>query len=79
MFFYIFDRILHIENTRLEIVIEFFEIPGSLMEKISARESKRTSAKKSSDRSVYSQKAVRAKEALTEKKRLESASKTHKF
>jgi hypothetical protein len=32
------------------------------------RQSKRDSAKKSKDHSIYSQKAVRAKEALVEKK-----------
>jgi hypothetical protein len=37
------------------------------MEKDSARKQKRDSAKKSKERTIYSQKAVRAKEALTKK------------
>jgi hypothetical protein len=40
---------------------------GHLMD---ARENKRNSAKKHTERSIYSQKAVRAKEALIEKKSL---------
>jgi hypothetical protein len=43
-----------------------------------ARENKRNSAKKHSERSIYSQKAVRAKEALIEKKSLKpKGPKTH--
>jgi hypothetical protein len=38
------------------------------MERDSDRSKKRDSAKKTRDRSIYSQKAVRAKEALLEKK-----------
>lgn len=46
-------------------MLEIFSI--SNMEKESKRESKRQSAKKGRDYSVYTQKAVRAKEALLEK------------
>lgn len=38
------------------------------MDKQSKREAKRQSAKKSREHSIYTQKAVRAKEALLEKK-----------
>jgi hypothetical protein len=40
------------------------------MEKASHRDNKRNSAKKNSERSIYTQKSVRAKEALIEKKSL---------
>ena len=43
------------------------EIPS--MEKDSARQQKRQSAKKQSDHSVYSQKAIRVREAQLEKKK----------
>lgn len=39
------------------------------MEKDSARQQKRQSAKKQSDHSVYSQKAIRVREAQLEKKK----------
>jgi hypothetical protein len=38
------------------------------MDPVGKRDHKRQSAKKSSERSIYTQKAVRAKEALTAKK-----------
>lgn len=57
----------HLIKTRpVDAKVPELSLEGT-MEKESKRESKRQSAKKDRDHSVYTQKAVRAKEALLEK------------